>query len=213
MKIKKLGHCCLLINDNEKTLLTDPGAYSTTQNNVVGIDVVLITHEHADHLHTESLKQVLQNNPNAIIASNTSVAKLLESENISVEIIEEGCEKVISGFKLQGFGTTHADIFDTVNPVQNTGYFINDRLFYPGDALTNPGRPIDILALPIAGPWLTIRQALEYAILLKPKTIFPVHDGMLVDGREGPVHRLSGIVLPNHGIEFILMKDGDEKEF
>ena len=213
MKIKKIGHCCLLINDNGKTILTDPGAYSTAQNSITNIDIVLITHEHPDHLHTESLQQVLKNNPNAIVVSNTSLAALLQAQNIAVEIIEEDDEKNISDFKLQGFGTTHADVFDTVTPVQNTGYFINDRLFYPGDALTDPKRTIDILALPVAGPWLTIRQALEYAIALKPKFVFPVHDGMLVDGREGPVHRLSEAVLPTHGINFITMKEGDEKEF
>jgi L-ascorbate metabolism protein UlaG (beta-lactamase superfamily) len=213
MKIKKIGHCCLLINDNGKTILTDPGAYSTAQNDITNIDIVLITHEHPDHLHTESLQQVLKNNPNAIVVSNTSVSALLQSHNIAVEIIEEGDEKNISDFKLQGFGTKHADIFDTVTPVQNTGYFINDRLFYPGDALIDPKRTIDILALPVAGPWLTIRQALEYAIALKPKFVFPVHDGMLVDGREGPVHRLSEAVLPTHGINFITMKEGDEKKF
>lgn len=35
----------------------------------------------------------------------------------------------------------------TLDPVQNTGYFINDKLFYPGDALTNPNKEIEILAL------------------------------------------------------------------
>jgi L-ascorbate metabolism protein UlaG (beta-lactamase superfamily) len=213
MKIKKLGHCCLLITDNGKTILTDPGLYSTSQNDVTGIDIVLITHEHPDHLHTESLQQILQNNSNAVVVSNSSVANILKDKNIPVQIIKEGDQESVLGFNLEGFGTKHADVFDTITPVENTGYFINDRLFYPGDALTDPKKPIDILALPVAGPWLTIRDALEYAIKLNPKNAFPVHDGMLVSGREGPVHFLTNAVLPTHGINFVVMKEGDEQEF
>ena len=213
MIIKKLGHCCLLIKTETTTILTDPGAYSTSQNEAVGVDIVLITHEHADHLHTESLVTVLKNNPNAKVVSNTSVAKILEKEQIPVQIIEDGQEAMVCDCHLAGHGTEHADIFDTVTPAQNTGYFIDSKLFYPGDALTNPNKQVDILALPVAGPWLTIRNAIEYAIALKPRVAFPVHDGMLTSGREGPVHVLPRKVLLEHGIEFVVMKEGDEREF
>ena len=56
MKITKFGHCCLLIEENGVRILTDPGTYSTQQSEVKNIDFVLITHEHADHFHIDSLK-------------------------------------------------------------------------------------------------------------------------------------------------------------
>lgn len=56
MKVTKFGHCCLLIEEEGLRILTDPGSYSTRQNDVQNIDVILITHEHPDHLHIESLK-------------------------------------------------------------------------------------------------------------------------------------------------------------
>ena len=51
MKIKKIGHCCLLIQTGRLNILTDPGAFSVEQNSIKGIDIILITHEHdvAEH--------------------------------------------------------------------------------------------------------------------------------------------------------------------
>ena len=56
MKIKKIEHCCLLIEIGGITILTDPGVYSAEQNKLTGIDVVLITHKHGDHFHAETVE-------------------------------------------------------------------------------------------------------------------------------------------------------------
>ncbi len=62
MKIRKLGHCCLIIEENGKRVMTDPGSYTVTeQENEKNVDLIIITHEHADHLHTDSLKNILAN--------------------------------------------------------------------------------------------------------------------------------------------------------
>src|SRR3989344_5644853 len=50
------------IEENGVRILTDPGTYSTQQSEVKNIDFVLITHEHADHFHIDSLKALLKNN-------------------------------------------------------------------------------------------------------------------------------------------------------
>lgn len=65
MRITKIGHCCLVIKTETATMLTDPGAFSSEQNTLEGIDIVLISHEHGDHLHIESLKEVRLHNPNS----------------------------------------------------------------------------------------------------------------------------------------------------
>ena len=82
MKSTKFGHCCLLVEENGVRILTDPGSYSTQQTQVKNIDFVLITHEHEDHLHVDSLKALLENNPQAKIITNKSVGALLEKEGI-----------------------------------------------------------------------------------------------------------------------------------
>jgi L-ascorbate metabolism protein UlaG (beta-lactamase superfamily) len=45
-------------------ILTDPGSFTIgAQEGVTGLDAILITHEHADHFHIESLHTVVRNNP------------------------------------------------------------------------------------------------------------------------------------------------------
>jgi len=212
MKINKIGHCCLVIEIEGKKIMTDPGGYTTGQTDISGLDYILITHEHGDHIHIESLKKVLENNPNTKIITNSAVKKLLDEANIVCGVLEEG-ELDIGGIKLFAKTCPHADIFDNVTPVQNTGYMIADKLFYPGDAWLELGIPVPVLALPVAGPWSKIRDVLEYAIRINPENAFPVHDGMLIDGRFGPLHTLTEKVLAGKNIKFTALKAGESVEY
>ena len=200
MNITKLGHCCMVIEEAGVRIMTDPGAYSTLQDEARNIDYIFITHEHQDNFHLESLKVVLKNNPKAKIVTNRGVGKLLEKEGIGYELLEDKQSKTVSGVLLEGFGEKHAVIYQDFGQVQNTGYFIANRFFYPGDAFYNPGKPVEILALPVAGPWLKISEVIDYAKLLKPKICFPVHDGMLK--YLGPTRGVTTKYLSESGIEF-----------
>ncbi len=213
MKITKLGHCCLLIEVKDKKILTDPGAWSTLQNEVTGVDIILITHEHPDHLHVDSLKQVLVNNPGAKVVTNTSVGKLLTEAGIDFQLLENEQNRTVESIFIEGFGEKHEEVYHEFGQVQNTGYFIENKLFYPGDAFTNPGKPVDILAAPIVAPWGTFKSAIDYIREIKPRVCFPVHDGMLQKDRPGPTYRLPPIILEKDGIEFVPMFEGDTKEF
>src|SRR3989344_2231682 len=102
MIISKFGHCCLLIEIDGIRIMTDPGFYSTLQNEAKGVDYIFITHEHQDHFHLESLKIVLKNNPQAKIVTNRGVGKLLGVEKIPHEIIEHGSAKEFSGVLVEG---------------------------------------------------------------------------------------------------------------
>lgn len=210
MKITKFGHCCLLIEEKGLRILTDPGSYSTAQNEVKNIDIILITHEHADHIHIPSLKNCIKNNPQARIITNKGVAKLLDVEGITYEIIEHGQKIEIKGVLIEGFGEKHALMYKTIAPTINTGYFIANMLFYPGDALYNPNKPVDMLALPVAGPWLNLTEAIDYAIEIHPKICFPVHEGGLKT--PGSVHRIPDTILNPLGIKFVILEEGKETE-
>ena len=212
MKIIKIGHCCLLIQLENLTILTDPGVFSTAQDVVVGVDVVLITHEHADHFHVPSLKKVLENNPSAKVLTNSSVGALLAKEGIPCEVLEGLAKKEIQGVEIEAFDGKHEEIFEEIGQVQNTGYMIAGRLFYPGDSFKNPEKPVDILALPVAGPWCKLPDAIRYALKVNPKKIFPVHDGMLQKDRIGAFHAVPAKVFTEKGIEFIPMLEGDSME-
>ncbi len=201
MKIEKFGHCCLLIEEQGLRILTDPGMFTVDQcKGVTDIDVVLVTHEHTDHIHIDSLKDILKNNPEAKVITIASVAKMLDEAGIGYELMEHGKNKTIDNVLIEAFGEIHARFHPTVADVANTGFLIANTFFYPGDAFTDPGKQVEILALPVAGPWMKIGEAVDYALALKPKVAFPVHDAVYVNPALG--HRVPGIVLPKNGIEF-----------
>ncbi len=209
MHIKKLGHCCLVIDVDGKRVMTDPGSFSTGMEQETSLDVVLITHEHADHVHIPALKQILTNNSHVIVIGNSSVAALLAAEHIACTVLEGTTAAEISGVHFEAFDCKHEEIFEDIGQVQNTGYFIGERLFYPGDSFGEPGKPVDVLALPVAGPWCKLPDAIRYCIAVKPKKAFPVHDALIKNEFIGSAHRVPGTVLPTHGIEFIPLKEGE----
>ncbi len=213
MKVTKLGHCCLLIEEAGVRVLTDPGTFSTKQDEVTGIDLVLITHEHADHLHIDSLKKVIANNPTAKVITNSAVGKILDQEKIAYTVVEDGGKFSHGDVTIEGCGTEHGYIYKTVKAVMNTGYLVNNKLFYPGDALYDPKRPVEVLALPVVAPWLKISEAIDYAKALKPKACFPVHDGALRPDRAGFVPRVMGDALASTEIRFVPMAEGSVQEF
>jgi L-ascorbate metabolism protein UlaG (beta-lactamase superfamily) len=210
MKITKLGHCCLLIETKGKRILTDPGSYTTeTHSKLENIDYVLFTHEHGDHYHLESLKIILEKNPNAIIYSNNSVSELLLKEGIKNIQINNGDKVLLGEISIVGIGEKHVELHASISPTSNIGYFIDEKLWYPGDAFTKPEKTVEVLALPVSGPWMKIGEAVDYALMLKPKKVFPVHDGT----RFGSSHSIPKKVLENNGIEFVVMIEGDSAEF
>lgn len=212
MKVKKLGHCCFVVEPKEGVrIMTDPGSpdYSGNTDGEMNINAVLITHEHADHLHIETLKKVLENNPNAIVVTNTVAGKLLDAEGISYTKVEEGEDFEIEGVKIVGFGDKHAEIYKEFSQVQNTGYMI-DKLCYPGDSFSNPKTNVDILALPVAGPWMKIKNTVDYALEIKPRISFPVHDGMMKSFFK-PIYKVPEHFLTQNNIVFKTLEIGKEE--
>jgi L-ascorbate metabolism protein UlaG (beta-lactamase superfamily) len=205
MKITKLGHCCLLIEENGKRIVTDPGVYSVDQNTLTNIDVIVITHDHEDHLHVDSLKIMLVNNPQAFIVTNTDVGHKLEQEGLSYVLLEHEQQKEICGVNIAGFGTEHALIYSGVPLPKNTGYVFSNSLYYPGDSFFVPDTKIDILALPVSGPWMKSSEAIDFAKTISPNIIFPVHDGFFT--KVEPFHRLPQKILTEMGIEFVLSEN------
>lgn len=210
MKITKLGHCCLLIETKDKRILTDPGTFTIqAHEKLEGIDCILFTHEHSDHYHLDSLKVLLGKNPNALVYANTSVGTLLEESDIPHMVIHDGETMKLGEIVIRGIGTEHAILHASLPRSANTGYFIDGKCFYPGDAFIDPQERVDTLALPVSGPWMKISEAIDYALHMKPRIAFPVHDAI----RFGSAHALPLRILPEHGIEFVPMAEGDTHEF
>ncbi|HUO56003.1 MAG TPA: MBL fold metallo-hydrolase, partial [Candidatus Paceibacterota bacterium] len=181
MKITKIGHCCLLLEDGGRKIMTDPGSYTIdAQEKITDISVILITHEHQDHFHIDSVKKLLETNPGVTIVTNAAVGKILESENIAYTKVGDGEKSEVATCIIEGFGKDHAPIYSDMGKVENTGYLVNNRFYFPGDNFHNPGKKVDILALPVAAPWLKISETIDFAKEIKARIAFGVHDGMII---------------------------------
>lgn len=214
MRIKKLAHCCMLVDlvasdGAERRILIDPGSYSIERHDKVAhADIVLITHEHADHFHIESLKAFLKRSPQSVVIANDAVGDILAKEGIEHRIMRHGDKAEILGVSVAAFGQVHAALHSSVPQISNVGYFISGdasgrSLFFPGDAFTDPERPVDALALPVSGPWMKISEAIDYALKLKPRISFPVHDFIRFQSQ----HALSQRILGANGLEFVALEE------
>lgn len=212
MKITKFGHCCLLIEEQDARILTDPGSWNDLPE-VRDLDAILISHEHADHIHIESVKKLLETNKNAIIYTHPGVKKLLDTDAVPCVLVADGEEVVVKGVSVMSSGSKHACIHHEMPLVQNTGFYIAGKFFYPGDSFHNPHKLVEVLALPVSGPWMKIEEAIEYAKAIKPKVVFPVHDAMLREDRREFTRRLPKMLLDKSGVEFVDMIEGSVVDF
>ncbi len=212
MKITKFGHACLLVEEDGVRILIDPGSYSTLPENLENLDVILVTHEHADHYTPEILKKLLDTNKDAQVITNSGVGAQLDKAGIAYQVIEDGQGIKIGKVEIEGEGHTHALVHASIPRCANTGYHIAGKLFHPGDSFgTVPTRPVEILALPVVAPWCTLSDAIEYGKKVKPKKAFPIHDGNLKI--PGFTHQLPKEILSKEGIEFSVLELGKEYDF
>ncbi len=202
----------MVIEEAGTKILTDPGSYTIdAHQQVTGLDAIVITHEHHDHLHVESIEIILQKNPNAVVITNASVAKILKEKGIDCTVVADKDMTTVKSLSIEGFGTEHLPIYETLGLVENTGYLIGGKLYFPGDNFYNPNKKIEVLALPVAGPWMKMSTAIDFAKQIKAKKAFGVHDGMIHPLFRGAVTRFLPMFVPD--TEFIEMKDGETKEF
>lgn len=203
----------MLLEIKDKRILVDAGRFSEQQNELADIDIILITHEHADHCHSESVTRIVENNPDAIIVTNTSVAALLATLEIEAYVLEGRDTANVADIFLEAFDGPHVEIFEDFGLVQNTGYFVDDTFFFPGDAYTVPNKPVKILALPVAGTWCKVSEAIRYALIIKPTLAFPVHDATLNDNGRAVTYPQFERELKKVGSEFVVWEEGTQREF
>ncbi len=213
MKITKIGHCCLLVEVDRKRILTDPGSFTADDHVLENIDLVLITHEHGDHLHVESLQGLAEKNPGLQVVTNSGVGALLDEAEIPYTKLEGTDTAEIAGLAFEAFDAPHAEVFEDMADCHNTGYFITERFFYPGDAYAKPTRAVEVLALPVAGPWCKLGDVVRYVHELAPEKAFPVHDGLLNEAGTAIHHRILTNALADFQTDFVDLTDGESAEF
>lgn len=205
----------MLIEEKGVRFLTDPGAFTAdTHASLTNIDAILFTHEHADHYHVQSLQMLVKLNPSAKIICNASLGPILEKAGITHEVLSDGEATDIKGVAVAGHGVAHAIIHSSLPQMQNTGFLIAGRFWYPGDDLSiDPGVKPELMALPVAGPWMKLSEAIDYALKIKPTAAFPVHDMILNTALTGFVPQTVGNILETHGVRFYPIELDKEYDF
>lgn len=207
MKVTKFIHSCLLIEINDKKILIDPGVYTANSNslnlNLINrIDYLLITHEHADHMHLPLIKEIINKFLNTKVISNNSVSKILEKEGISVSTKGDDLIEIEAA--------SHEKVFG-INPPENILFNISGLFTHPGDShsFISTNR---ILALPIQAPWCSLTQAVNLAEKLKPEIILPIHDWHWNEEAKNSFYQRLEEHFKNLGIKFIPLITGKEYE-
>jgi L-ascorbate metabolism protein UlaG (beta-lactamase superfamily) len=83
-------------------------------------------------------------------------------------------------------------IHEDLPRVHNSGYVLDVgslRLYHPGDSLTPPGGPVDVLLLPVHAPWSKISEVIDFGRSVGAARAVAVHDGLLNDTGLGVVGR------------------------
>jgi L-ascorbate metabolism protein UlaG (beta-lactamase superfamily) len=179
MKLTKFGHATYLIEESNVRLLLDPGAFSQGFENESDLAAILYTHNHGDHYDETKLAKLIKNNPHAMIIADHDTAHEIKSAGYDVVAVNGGDEVTVAGIKIKAIGHDHAVIHRLRPQAKNVGYMVADRLFYPGDALTEPNEPVEILLLPVAAPWTKVEEVVDYLELIQPMIALPSHEAIL----------------------------------
>ncbi len=167
MKIKWYGHAAFLITSDqgEKIIIDpyEPGAFGGQLSyDKIGdqADIVLISHDHADHNHTKGLP----GNPQILKGGGSKTIKGIPIKGIpTYHDPSKGSER--------GSNTVFALRVDEINlcHLGDLGHILTDR------EVSEIGQ-VDILLIPVGG-FYTIdpKEATQVVDQIKPKVIIPMH--------------------------------------
>jgi L-ascorbate metabolism protein UlaG (beta-lactamase superfamily) len=181
MNITHLGHACLLIETDGARVLIDPGSFSEGFEDLTDLDAVLVTHQHFDHFEVEKVAPLLVANPGASLiveqATAASIAEAIPADRVQIVVPAQKFD--VNGVGIEVVGGKHATIHADIPSVPNIGFYFTDSgLLHPGDEFNPPAKDVEILALPISGPWLKLSDAVDYLRALNPTTAFPMHEAV-----------------------------------
>ncbi len=209
MKITKLVHSCVLVEDGGNVVLFDPGVFSW-QSGLVDVaalpklNSVVVTHKHPDHLGPEFVQALVISQPDAQWFAPADAHADLRA--LGVKLVTDksiGDVQIVPG--------NHA-------PVEPFGVQVQNLLVNWGNKLTNPGdthdiqQTRDLLLLPVQAPWGTTVRAMELAASLKPKFVLPIHDWMWNEQWRNICYDRFSDVFSSVGIRFIRPVDGEVVE-
>ena len=190
MKLTKYEHACFAVEKDGKTIIIDPGTFTSDLVIPNSVVAVIVTHDHGDHFNSDLLKAIIDKNPTAMIIGPSEVtAKLATFET---KTVHGGDSFAVEGIDLDFYGGEHALIHPHIPLAENIGVLIDERVYFPGDSFTVPEKSVDVLALPVAAPWLKISETIEFMKTIGARLTFPTHDAILSTAGKSVVDSIVG---------------------
>jgi len=179
-----IGHGSLMFSLNNFIVYIDPVRSMGKYDNMPKADLVLVTHEHGDHLDASLIKDLSK--PETIIFCNVASLPKIPS----AQVMQNGDKKSVDGIEVEAFPA-----YNIVNESApgspfhpkgaGLGYILTiggKRIYVAGDTENTPEmkslRNIDVAFLPMNLPYtMTPAMVADAALAFKPKILYPYHYG------------------------------------
>ena len=181
LKITFVGHGSLMFTFAGKIIHVDPYSKVADYTKLPKADIILLTHDHLDHLDLKALNPV--RTPKTLVVLTQTCAKQVEGGMV----MNNGDTKVIEGLKIEAvpaYNIIHKQDGQPFHPKGiGNGYIItfgDKRVYVAGDTENIPEmkelKGIDIAFLPMNVPFtMTPEMVADAANVLKPKILYPYH--------------------------------------
>ena len=203
VEITLIKHGSLEIRFNGRSIQVDPVAGYGKQTDYATefpkADLILITHEHGDHLDPEALK-ALTGPETRLVANRASAEKMSGADGIpEPEVMSNGESRIFVFDARPESRVMPGDVIVESVPAYNTtpgrekfhpkgngnGYVLTLdglRIYIAGDTEDIPEmadlKDIDVAFLPVNQPYtMTPDQSVHAAQIVRPKTLIPYHFG------------------------------------
>jgi L-ascorbate metabolism protein UlaG (beta-lactamase superfamily) len=184
LKIAFLGHGSLYFTFGGKVIHVDPFSAVADYSTLPKADIILLAHEHMDHLDLKALNPVRTDK--TIVVLPEVCAKQVEGGLV----MKNGDVKTVGGLKIEAvpaYNIVHKR--DTGQPFHpkdvGNGYIItfgDKRVYVAGDTENIPEmkniKNIDVAFLPMNLPYtMTPEMAADAAKMINPQILYPYHFG------------------------------------
>jgi L-ascorbate metabolism protein UlaG (beta-lactamase superfamily) len=185
--VTKGAHALVSIEARGHRAVVDPGVFASDAELDAALDgasLLLITHVHPDHIDVERVApRIAEAEDLRVLAPAPVLTALLEAgvpDALLLEATGSG-DREVGGFRIREHGGQHALIHLLIPLERNVGYFIDELIFHPGDALSIPpsvqNERLELLLVPTYTPWARASEVGDFVAALHPVQARPIHNG------------------------------------